>query len=117
MKDWKLITLDFDNRNDPNIIKAFKSLKKSQIRLSSSGKGYHVRGWAYCDNTIEVRKKLGDDTERISFDEQVKERPKGILWDEKTVNGKKMYAGEWIKFISRESDRLLKQKFKGNYLN
>ena len=62
MKDWKLITLDFDTKDDPNIINACKTLKKSQIRLSSSGKGYHVRGWAYCDNTIELRKELGDDT-------------------------------------------------------
>jgi len=42
-----------------------------------------------------VRKELGDNVERIRFDEQVKERPKGILWDEKSGNGKKMKADEW----------------------
>lgn len=98
MKDWHLITIDYDNKLDPNIIKACKFLKKSQIRVSASGNGFHVRGWAYCEDAIEVREQLGDDVQRIQFDKQVIERPRGMLWDSKTINGITMKAGNWIKY-------------------
>jgi hypothetical protein len=97
--DWQLIIFDFGNKDDPNIKKALQTLRKSQHRISASGRGIHVRGWAYCNDTLKVREKLGDDPIRIKLDRRIMERPQGTLRDVKIVNGKRMKAGNWVDFI------------------
>ena len=96
--DWQLITLDFDTKDDKNILRALNTLRESQYRVSASGRGIHIRGWAYTNDTLKVREELGDDQIRIKLDKRIMDRPQGTLWDVKIVNGVRLKAGEWISY-------------------
>ena len=75
-------------------------LEETEIRVSSRKHGVHVRGFAECSDVMQVRKLLGDDTQRIEFDEERTSKPKAVLWSEKNMNGKRFRAGRW----SRDKD-------------
>ena len=97
--EWRLITLDFDARDDPNIEKALKKLRFPQYRVSASKRGYHVRGWIQTNNPIDVREKLVDDSERIRLDRKFFDRQQGMLWDKKKIGrGDWMIAGNWVDY-------------------
>lgn len=96
--EWKLITLDFDTKTDPNIKRACEYLKRSQYRSSASKRGIHVRGFALCNNPLEIRELLGDDPIRIKLDRRIMERPQGTLWDTKIINGVRHEVGQWIDY-------------------
>jgi len=89
------VTIDLDERNEEKLLKIIAYFVKNfkvfpEVRISSSGRGYHVvvRGLNISfEESIRLRKKLGDDAKRIEFDLKTKFKPKQILFREK--NGKK----------------------------
>lgn len=96
------VTIDLDRPSRLDIIRVWYNLRHTHPRIlkgriSSSGEGVHIV--AAMSSPIEeqealaIRRALGDDPNRIIFDEQRPEsKPSQILFDSK--RGK--HAGEWV---------------------
>jgi len=99
----RVIGLDFDDRKNKAVVrKAIKHIIDHfkpfwiHLSISCSGRGYHIKFKTPIDYSdlacIEIRKKLGDDPNRISivYDEDGTWKYRDVLFDIKLVNGKIM---------------------------
>lgn len=62
-----------------------------ELRRSSSGQGYHLiaRGLDITyEESLTIRRALGDCPTRLRFDEEMNHKPKAILWRMKIIDGK-----------------------------
>ena len=97
----QFVTIDLDRPSRLQITAVWYNLRYSRPmslegRLSSSGEGVHIRATYHKPLTdrqsLNVRRALGDDHQRIHYDETRPEaKPSQILFD--TKNGKT--AGQW----------------------
>lgn len=97
----RYVTIDLDRPSRLQITAVWYNLLYSRPmslegRLSSSGEGVHIRATYHKPLTdrqsLNVRRALGDDHQRIHYDETRPEaKPSQILFD--TKNGKT--AGQW----------------------
>ena len=78
------VTLDFDDLNEFRFLKAYLYLrhlaKRVEAWISSSGGGRHVVGYGLRldqRGAIELRRLLGDDPNRVRFDEETLFKPLG----------------------------------------
>ena len=78
-KKIKRITIDLDTRDINQLIKCLKTLKKYkfnkdlQVKISPSGRGFHIISWADTKGVtlkklIKIRRKAGDDKTRCDLD-------------------------------------------------
>ena len=96
-------TVDLDTLNQFKFLRAYLYLKRlskrMEVWLSSSGGGYHVVGYGLRldqQGAIELRRLLGDDLNRIRFDEETLTKPLGRRKPMQVLYDKRGY-GEAVK--------------------
>jgi hypothetical protein len=87
------LTVDLDNPSELQLLKTYFNCKRYgivEVCISSGGKGYHmiVSGLKLTlKQVIELRRTLGDDENRIFFDEMgLTYKPKQVLFTGKGKN-------------------------------
>ncbi len=88
--------MDKDYPSALDLLTTYFNLKQCgrpvEIRRSASGRGYHmiVRGLPISyEDSLRIRRTLGECKNRLRFDEEVNHKPRQILWREKTIDGKR----------------------------
>lgn len=97
-------TLDLDDPSELAVIQAWNRLAdhgdgEVYGRVSSSGTGVHLKVHGCDEDTVErLRRQLGDDPKRQTFDENTQLKPKQILFSGKPGHEG---AGEWTQDMDR----------------
>jgi len=83
------ITVDMDFPTEVEVLRAYnylKTLGTPKARISSSGKGIHLKVHGYepdSDKVERIRRLLGDDNKRVDIDRERKHKPKQVMFSSK----------------------------------
>ena len=100
------VTVDLDEPSGLDILTCYYRLVRygeTHVRLSSSGKGIHMRCKARGltkQQILDLRSFVGDDRLRVFYDTEAENKPFGILFEVK--NGKE--SGEWTSDVYEAID-------------
>jgi hypothetical protein len=95
------VSIDVDRKCDAMsvLLRGMKRIGKApdEIRVSARGNGFHFIWLNACgsfEESVELRKFIGDDTKRVWIDVQSECKPRQILWNSKTYSATSDKAGQ-----------------------
>ena len=104
-----MITLDWDKTSEKiaivrckNILKWETNVTSIILKISPTGKGYHVYIFTYEEldpiDKLEFRKNWVDDPKRIKLDTELRKESWSVLFSMKVINGVKHYEKPFLVF-------------------